>query len=174
MPNVLALQVKSARGNQICQIAIALRCTASKARVELPSVKADSSGICVQRTGRLIQRVKYRRRDEHRTTVRRDSAVSHAQNLDESCREVLLETAPRALRTPPRRATRDSKGVSLSRPTSGRREMLNGDAHQLGKRANAELRLQLRTCVGDGLVTHVEMLSDDAIGFALGDERQGL
>jgi hypothetical protein len=36
--------------------------------------------------------------------------------------------------------------------------VLNGDAHQLGQGAHAELRLELRAGVGDRLVAHVQML----------------
>ena len=52
--------------------------------------------------------------------------------------------------------------------------MLDGNSHQFGKGAHAELGLELGAGVGDGLVAHVQMLGDHAIWFAFGDECQRL
>ena len=48
--------------------------------------------------------------------------------------------------------------------------MLDRDAHQLRQRAYAKLGLQLGADVGDGLVAHMQMLGDYAVGLAFGDD----
>src|SRR5262245_34189286 len=49
--------------------------------------------------------------------------------------------------------------------------MLDG-GHQLGQRAHAKLGLELSANIGDGLVDHMQMFSDDAVRLAFSDERQ--
>ena len=39
-----------------------------------------------------------------------------------------------------------------------------------GKVPHAELRLELRTGIGDRFVAHVQVLGDDAVGLAFGHE----
>jgi len=48
--------------------------------------------------------------------------------------------------------------------------VLDGDAHQLGQGAHAELRLELRAGVGDRFVAHVQLLGDDAVGLLTGEQ----
>ena len=52
-----------------------------------------------------------------------------------------------------------------------RGQVLDGDAHQLGKRAHIKLGFKLRAGVGNGLVAHMQILGDHPVGFAFGDER---
>jgi hypothetical protein len=54
----MALQVKSARGNEMCQIMIALAALHQQRNVSDLSVKAELYGVCVRRTDPLIQSLK--------------------------------------------------------------------------------------------------------------------
>lgn len=65
--------------------------------------------------------------------------------------------------------------TGLRVPFEGRcRQMLDGNAHQLGQCADTEFALNLCCRIGDGLVADVQFLSDNIIGLALGDQRQRL
>lgn len=52
----------------------------------------------------------------------------------------------------------------------GRRQVANGDAHQLRQCAHTKLGLELCAGVDDRLVADVQLVGDGDVGFALGDQ----